>query len=105
MYRPTYNQSGIISANSGSATIAATSTEVLKQEPRRRRVTFVNDSDSIIYLSKGGIAITNSGIRLNASGGSYEDVEDSKGYIYRGPYYAISDGAGHVLTYVEEVYA
>lgn len=93
-----------ISANSGSTVIAASSTEVIKAEPRRRRVTFTNDSDSIIYLCKGGYAVTNTGIRLNASGGSYEDIEDSRGYLYRGMYYAISDGAGHTLSWVEEVY-
>jgi len=87
---------------SGSASIGITSTFVIKEERRRRRITFVNDSVNTIYLSKGPVAVVNTGIRLNSNGGSYEDCPDPTGYLYRGIYSAIAGGAASNLTYIEE---
>lgn len=91
-------------AKSTSATIAATSTLAIDENKRRRKIIFVNDSANIIYLSKGAIAIVNTGIRLNANGGSYEDMPDTFGRIYKGAYNAIATGAGSVLNITEEYY-
>jgi len=53
-------------------TIAATTTVALVANTSRRYALFENDSDEIIYIKIGAAAVLNQGIRLNASGGSYE---------------------------------
>lgn len=45
---------------------------VLGENPLRISATFVNDSDTTIYLNPETPASLNGGIRLNASGGAYE---------------------------------
>ena len=46
---------------------------VLEANPRRIGATIQNDSAvDVIYLAKGDVAAVNTGIRLNAAGGSYE---------------------------------
>lgn len=49
----------------------------------RRYALFVNDSDTTMYLALGAAAAENSGIRLNAAGGSYE-MSELLGNLYRG---------------------
>lgn len=83
-------------------TVGITSTQVLPPNPNRKHVTFVNDSAAIIYLRKGTPAKVNAGIRLNANGGSCEDLPDSLGFIYKGIWTAIASAAGSNLTYQEE---
>lgn len=78
---------------------------VLDSNPRRKRALFINDSDTAIYLFKGppvGAAI-NAGIRLNASGGSWEETPDTLGYLWRGPFSAITSAATKVLAITEEI--
>jgi hypothetical protein len=58
-------------ANNTFALVGADSTLVLAANDRRQDTEFVNDSDQIIYLARGEDAVMNSGIRLNANGGSY----------------------------------
>jgi len=87
-------------ARNGKTAVGATSTVVLNEEPQRRRASFVNDSDETIYLSKGG-ASANQGITLKI-GGSYEDVPDPSGYIYRGIYSAICASGAKNLSWSEE---
>ncbi len=55
----------------GFATIGAVSTLVVAANPHRVDFELVNDSDAIIYLARGNVAVIGSGIRLNANGGSY----------------------------------
>lgn len=63
----------------GSATVthtevavAVATTAVLAANANRKYALFVNDSDTIIYLKVGAAGELNKGIRLNASGGSFE---------------------------------
>lgn len=39
---------------------------------KRLYALIINDSDTVVYLNLGGTAAVNTGIRLNAAGGSYE---------------------------------
>jgi len=54
------------------ATIGSASTLALALNANRKSVILINDSDETIYLNLGGTAVSNTGIRLNANGGSYE---------------------------------
>ncbi len=86
--------------NSNKA-IKATSTLVLSRNASRNYAAFVNDSDTVMYLSFGSAAVVNKGIRLNGSGGS---VELNATNLYKGPIYAIHGGAGNKnLCFVEGV--
>ena len=78
--------------------LTATQAKVLPANPVRKHALFVNDSDAIAYLSLGSPAAANQGIRLNASGGSYElNVTN----LYHGDIYAISVGATKRLCITE----
>ena len=80
--------SGItLAVNEGSAVIPIVMTQttskvgsgntvILNGNNNRKYFLFVNDSDTIIYLSSNGIATPNFGVRLNGSGGSYEMPAD-----------------------------
>lgn len=48
------------------------STSALGANSSRKYALLINDSDTDIYLSIGGAAVVNAGIRLNALGGAYE---------------------------------
>lgn len=52
--------------------IGSSSTTALASNANRKAALLVNDSDETIYLNIGGTAAVNTGIRLNANGGSYE---------------------------------
>lgn len=67
-------------------TVGATSTAVLGEDLRRRRLELVNDSDAVIYVALGEAAQNNYGIRLSAAGGAYA----IDGYV--GPVTAICAG-------------
>lgn len=72
---------GLIRANHaltcGAVSVSSsTSTKVCDENPGRGELTIVNDSSNVIYLAlstdgAAPTAVANSGIRLNASGGSY----------------------------------
>ena len=70
---------------------------VISTAKDRISITLVNDSDTTIYLAKGSTAVLNSGIRLNASGGSVIICD------WRGAISAISSGASKNLTICEVV--
>jgi hypothetical protein len=53
--------------------VTTASTQILAANAERHTFTVVNDSDAVIYLKYGGTAVMNSGIRLNANGGSHTD--------------------------------
>ena len=53
-------------------TVGDTSTAVLSAAATRVYAMFQNDSDETVYLNLGATATVNKGIRLSASGGSYE---------------------------------
>lgn len=79
--------------------------QVLQANSRRKRAVLINDSDTVIYLFKAPPAscALNAGIRLNATGGSWEESADTLGYLYRGQFSAITSAATKVLTVIEEM--
>ncbi len=84
----------------GAVTVDAVSTLALAANTARANAVFVNDSDQVIYISRGNAAVMNDGIRLNAAGGSYEiDVDN----MFFGAVYAISAGGQANLTVSEGV--
>ncbi len=83
--------------------VGVASTQVLRANASRKKALFINDSDTIIYLSKGSIAYLNGGIRLNANGGSWEEAPDTLGYLYTGVYFAISSAAAKNLLVIEDL--
>ena len=74
------------------------STLVLAANPKRADAVFVNDSNQPIYLARGNAAVMNAGIRLNASGGSYE-IDNNN--LFLGAIYAIATGGDKNLTVSE----
>lgn len=63
----------VVSSNVVTLTTANTAYELLALQDTRRKATFINDSDTTIYINEGYASPTASfGVRLNANGGSYE---------------------------------
>jgi len=86
----------------GSMPAGTSSTIVLEENRRRHSCLFINDSDTIIYITKGNPAVLNQGIRLNPNGGSYEDLMCGwDGSIYKGQYSAICSAANKTLLVSE----
>lgn len=85
----------VSSATPTNVTVGVASTTVLAANANRKFAVFVNDSDTTIYLSLSGTAVMNEGIRLNASGGSYEINLTN---LYLGVITAICVAAGKNLT-------
>jgi|TARA_R100001530_G_scaffold17438_2_gene15072 hypothetical protein len=78
-----------------------TSTGVaLAANHERSYALFVNNSDTVIWLRLGEDAVANQGIRLNATGGSYE-MSAQTGNLYGGAVNAISSGSTKVLLVTE----
>lgn len=80
--------------------VAASDTEVLRPNLDRTYCLLINDSDTVIYLALGFAGTLNRGIRLNASGGSYEIIESLN--PYHGPIRAIHGGVGNKVLLVTE---
>jgi len=85
----------------GAFSAGVASTDAIRTRINRKRITFINDGATVVYLAKGSPAILNSGLRLNANGGSLIDEVDAMGYMYVGPWTAISTVACNVC-FVEE---
>lgn len=83
-------------------TIGSTSTSALASNANRKSALFVNDSDETIYLNLGGTAALNTGIRLNANGGSYEMSKEA-GNLYTGAITAICASGSKTLLVTEFV--
>lgn len=88
-----YKQTGYEGPTHSAVTLDATpaSTLVLAANRNRAYAIFINDSDTVAYLSFGPAAAANSGIRLAASGGSYEMEGNS---LWRGVVNGILASAG-----------
>lgn len=69
---------------------------VLRENPLRKGFALINDSATVIYISKTSPATVNAGDRLNANGGSYS-MPDSGGRIWTGPMYAVAAAGTPVL--------
>lgn len=80
--------------------IAATTTAALAANTSRRYALLENDSDEVIYIKVGAAAVLNQGIRINASGGSYE-MSAEIGNLNTGAINAISTSGSKVLLVVE----
>ena len=81
-------------------TIGSSTTEALAANTSRRYALFENDSDEIIYIKIGADAVLNQGIRLNASGGSYE-MSAEIGNLATGAVNAICTSGSKVLLVTE----
>lgn len=97
---------GSKAVTSGAVSALITSTTVVSNNISRRELTIVNDHASqIVYLALNTTdgsaaptvptAVANTGIRLNAAGGSWTTN------AYKGPVAAISVGGTSVLTVAE----
>lgn len=73
--------------------VATTTAQSIAANPNRKYLLLVNDSDQIIYLGLSVAAVLNKGIRLNASGGSYE-MSFLLGNLFTGAVNAIHAGVG-----------
>lgn len=62
----------ITTLTSTEAAVTNASGAALATNANRKYALFINDSANTIYLMVGATAVANKGIRLNASGGSYE---------------------------------
>lgn len=78
----------IESVNDTFFAVTNVSQVVLAANPERGDTDLVNDSTDVIYLARGNAAVVGSGIRLNASGGSYHIGTNN---LFLGDIYAISD--------------
>ncbi len=75
---------------------------ILAANANRLYALIVNDSDTTVYLALGVAAAANTGIRLNANGGSYE-MSKKLGNLYVGAVNGISGVAGKVVCVTEGV--
>ncbi|MBA7663908.1 hypothetical protein ES703_71956 [subsurface metagenome] len=80
--------------------ITTTTAVILPANKFRTCVEITNDSDVVIYLRLGQDAVINTGIRLNATGGSYE-INLSN--LWKGPISAIHDGVGNKVLCIMEI--
>ena len=81
--------------------IGTTTTLALAANANRLYALLVNDSDTTIYFKLGEAAVLNTGIRLNANGGSYE-ISKELGNLYTGIINAIHGGTGSKVLLVAE---
>ena len=80
--------------------VTTTTAVVLEANKFRTCVEFVNDSDVVIYLRPGQAAALNTGIRLNAAGGSYEI---GLANLWKGEISAIHGGTGNKVLCIMEI--
>jgi hypothetical protein len=98
----TYQKTGFTVPNHFTIATAAgpASTVALAANIQRKYAILVNDSANPIYLNFAGPAVVNTGIRLNAAGGSFEMMP---GNVWRGAINMISAVASDVLLVTEGV--
>lgn len=77
-------------------TVGNSSTSVLASDTSRLYAMFINDSNEDMYMYLGAAASLNKGIRLKASGGSYE-MSNAIGNLYTGAIYAICASGNKVM--------
>jgi hypothetical protein len=73
---------------------------VIGANANRRYLLIINDSANVIYLNLGAAGVLNTGIRLNANGGSLE-LSLAGGNNYLGAINSITTQAGQVLLVTE----
>lgn len=101
--QPVLESGGAYTTPTHTAPTAGVATGVvLAANVNRLYALFINDSDTVVYLALGVAAVVNTGIRLNASGGSYE-MSKKLGNLYTGVINGISGIAGKVVLTLEGV--
>jgi len=86
-----------------AAAIGIASTAVIAAEATRKSLLIINDSDKVIYLNAmGAPAVLNTGIRLNAAGGSFE-MNLSAGNLSTAAINGIAATAGGILLVTQGV--
>jgi len=90
----------IITVTDTKVAVDTATTVVLAANPGRKTAVFVNDSNQPIYLAFGNAAVLNQGVRINASGGSYEINRNN---LFLGAINAIAEGGAKNLTVSEGV--
>ena len=83
-----------------SFSVTGTSQVILRRNINRVTAAIVNDSANTVYISFGGPAALNSGIRLNANGGSIV-LGLATDIPYTGDIYAIATASPSVVTVTE----
>lgn len=91
---------GYMAASQTVVTVGTTSTAALGANYDRNYLLLVNDGTEAIYVSLGGAAALNAGIRINGDGGSYE-MGRGFGNIFQGPIAAICTSGGMKLLVTE----
>ncbi len=80
----------------GVVSVGGTSAQIVAANADRVEVTIVNDhATQVVYLGFGQAAVLNSGIRLNAAGGSYTTSG------FSGAIHAIATGATTAVGFLE----
>ncbi len=92
---------GVGGSLSTGPTLSIVSALILREKPQRTGFTLVNDSTTVIYISKIEPAVVNTGIRLNPGGGSYVNP-DPAGRVWKGPIYAVALAGTPVLCITED---
>jgi len=77
-----------------------TSEAALAANTNRVYALFINDSDTVMYLRLGETSVDHEGIRLSASGGSYEINSLN---LYKGLVNVICETSGKILLVTEGV--
>jgi len=86
---------GTTAGTSTGITVGSSSTTVLASNSARKEAIIVNDSDEVAYLKYGTTAVLNSGIRLNANGGTLVET------VYTGIITGICASGSKVVTVTE----
>lgn len=84
----------------GNVAVGIAATRVLSLNPARRLAALVNDSAQDIYIGFGNSVAINTGIRLNALGGSFE-FGLYTAFPWLGEIWAISSIANSNLAFIE----
>lgn len=80
----------IVAPTNSSVTCDTTSTLAVASSTGRKYFAIVNDGSTAIYLGLGKAAVLNKGIRLNATGGTFEM---NPNVMFSGAIYCISSAA------------
>lgn len=82
--------------------LSTASLVVARDAPGRKKISFCNASAIDIWLSRGQYAILNSGIYLQANGGSVVDEPDTFGRMYIGTWAALAVSGTPTLSISED---
>jgi hypothetical protein len=81
-----------------TAAMGTSTAAVLAASSDRKYALIINDSDTVVYLKLGAAAVANEGIRLTASGGSFEMSPQIGNLDQRAINGIIGSGSGKVVV-------